>query len=101
MLGFFQCMNVLTVLMLISFLTRIDHVSKIIAVGICVIFQITTYIRYVYREKHSVDVIRQAWSKKSDANRKQIRTLALLYSLLSPGVFFGVVIYLGIKRTAH
>lgn len=99
--GGFQEMNVLTIIMLIEYAT-IDRqkikINKLLVIVLFIVFQIYTYIRYIYRENHSVDVLESKWLEKTELSRKQTSLFLLLYGIISIISFFGLAIYVGAQK---
>jgi hypothetical protein len=96
--GACQAFNVLTVLTLIlSSLKEPKHVNVVVGVIIVVIFQITTYVRYLYRDKYSIDVIETKWLQKTKAYQRQTSVIMVLYGATSFLGFLGLALYLGSK----
>jgi hypothetical protein len=97
--GGLQAFNVLTVIMLVqSFNKEKAGMSKVVVIVLFIIFQVTTYIRYIYREKHSVSAIESKWLSKTELSRKQTSSYIYLYGALSIIIGFGLAIYLGSRK---
>ncbi|HTI09925.1 MAG TPA: hypothetical protein VL832_15265 [Puia sp.] len=97
--GGFQLINIMAVMMLYM-LTQKQNVKfeKWVVVILFFIFQTYTYIRYIYREDHSIDVIERIWLNKTASYRKQLRTLLFIYGAVSIIGAFGLAIYLGSRN---
>ena len=94
--GGLQAMNILTAIMVFQcFVRQKVHLDKLLVVAFFIFFQITTYIRYIHKDTHSVDVMERKWSGKTEITRKQISVALFLYGALSIIAFFGLAIYLG------
>lgn len=78
-------------------MTRVEkpYVDKLLCVALFIVFQVTTYVIYIYRDKHSMEVIEQKWFDKSVTARKHIKLCIYLYCILSIVAFFGLAIFLG------
>lgn len=97
--GGFQVINILTVIMLFQLaFQQKGYINKLLVVVLFIVFQITTYFRYIYKSSHSVDVIESKWLGKSEAFRKQMNNAIFLYVALSIIISFGLAIYLGGKH---
>jgi len=95
-IGGLQAINVLSIIFIISGLAHQKiYGLKLIAIGICMLFQITTYIQYIYKKSSSLTIIEAKWLRKSEAEKTRIRVFAFLYIALSIIVFFGLAIYFG------
>jgi hypothetical protein len=70
-------------------------ISKMYFILVLLVFQVTTYIRYIYREDNSVEVIKKRWQDLSEPSKTRIRLLLFVYILISVVSFFGLAIYLG------
>ena len=98
--GGFLALNVMTIMFLYLLVYEPKpHVNKLAVIVLAVIFQVYTYIRYNYRDNHSVDVIEQKWSSKTDSYRKWVGPLLLLYGAGSLIVFIGLAIYWGSRNS--
>jgi hypothetical protein len=98
-IGGFQTINILTILMLIGLsLHQKLGGNKVLAIAIFLVFQVTTYIRYIYKEDNSIESIERKWLSKSEFTRKRLRIYLWLYGILSVLFFFGLAIYLGSKK---
>jgi len=97
-IGGLQAINILSILMVFSiFLIQKSYLNKIISLVIIIFFQITTYIRYIYKETNSIAVIEERWMKMNNPKKKQARLLGTLYIILSVIIFFGLAIFLGTR----
>jgi len=97
--GGLQTVNLLILYELILLIraenTKID-IPLVIA--FLIVFQIYTYIRYIYKESNSVKIIEKKWLDKSESYRKQNIFLQYMYVIASIVIFFGLAIYLGSQR---
>ena len=89
--------NFLAILMFASFFIPLS-LTKVFFIIVTIIFQVVTYIRYIYKEHNSIKSIEERWLKLKDSRKVKVRTFALLYTVLSIVVFFGLAIYLSSKR---
>ena len=97
-IGGLQAMNVLTVVMIYSFfISPEEFFNAIIVIVVFLFFQITTYIRYIYKDG-VVEKIKDIWLKKNDAEQTRIRFLSFLYIFLSLVFSIGLAIYIGSTR---
>jgi hypothetical protein len=97
--GGFQAANVLTILMLVSiFVRQKTFINKFLAIGLFMIFQVFTYIRYIYKDNNSVSIIEAKWLSEPESARKRKGTYLWLYGLISVISFLGLAIYLGLKK---
>lgn len=62
------------------------------------LFQVYTYIRYIYKESNSVKVIEEKWLNKEESYRKQSVTFQYIYVVATVVILFGLAIYVGSKR---
>lgn len=98
-IGGFQALNVLTIIMLIHSMNKEkSSINKLVVIVVFIVFQIQTYIRYMYREKHSIDVIKNKWLSKSDLSRKKAASFLFLYGTISIISCFGLALYLSFKK---
>jgi len=98
-IGGFQTINVLTAIMFFMLATqRKVFLETWLVVSSLVIFQVTTYIRYIYKDNHSISVIEQSWLSKTEAYRNSTRKLLIIYGAGSVLLFLGLTLYLGIRR---
>ena len=67
-------------------------IDKLWVIVLFIIFQVYTYIRYLYKEKHSVDVIKIKWLSKKESYRKQTSFFLVLYGVISIIGFFGLAL---------
>ena len=93
-IGGLQAMNVLAIYMFLSFyvenLFKLNKVSVLIVV---IVFQITTYIQYIYKEKPSIKDMREKWLNLDESKRTKIRISSFLYIILTLVAFFGSAIF--------
>jgi len=99
-IGGFQAMNVMMLLMVLALIyqTKIYFSNTPSMIGLIIFFQITTYIRYVYKETITPEIIKERWVSKTDSQKIQLRSFMVVYILLSSIGFFGLAIYLGSKK---
>lgn len=98
-IGGFQALNVLTIIMLVHSMDREKtNINKLVVVVLFIFFQIYAYIRYMYREKHSVDAIKNKWLSKTETSREQTSFFLILYGVISVISCFGLAIYLSVKK---
>ena len=96
--GGFQAMNILTAIMLFQwFVQQKSHLNKLLVVALFLVFQITTYLRYIYKDNHSVAMMESKWSGSPEAIRKRISVALFLYGTVSVVTFFGFAVYMGNK----
>lgn len=96
--GGLQTMNVLTAIMAFQWLVqKKPHVNLFLVILLFIVFQITTYIRYIYKDNHSVYVIGNKWSGKTEEIRKRISFILFLYGTISIVTCFWLAVYLGSK----
>lgn len=95
--GGLQAINVLSICMLPAVFTfsSKSYLNAMTFIVVLFFFQILTYIRYVYKEKVSVQELEEKWERKTEAQKTRNKVLRSLYITLSVGVFFGLAIYLG------
>lgn len=92
-------MNVMTITMLYMMVfEQKPHFDKFIVIILFLIFQVYTYIRYTYKDNHSVNLIEQKWQSKTDSYKKQVGVLLFLYGAISVIAFLGLAIYLGSRN---
>lgn len=98
-IGGFQTINVLTGIMFFMLATHQKvFLATWLVVSSLAIFQVTTYIRYIYKDNHSISVIERSWLSKTEANRNLTRKLLIIYGAGSVLLFLGLTLYLGIRR---
>ena len=98
-IGGFQTINVITVQMFLNFFfPETISFQKWQIIILFLIFQITTYIRYIYKDSYSVEVIQQKWLTISERKRKEVNTILFLYSILSIVLWLALSIYMGSKK---
>ncbi len=97
--GGFQTLNVMGVIMLFS-LTQKQKITiqKWLVIVLFFVFQITTYIRYIYKDNHSIDSIEHRWLDKTSLYRKRMSILLFIYGAISILGVFGLAIYLGSRN---
>jgi hypothetical protein len=97
--GGFQAMNILTAIMVFQWIVQQNlYLNPLVVIVLFIIFQITTYIRYIYKDNHSVDVMENKWSSRAEAIRKRISVALFLYGTISIITFFSLAVYLGGKN---
>jgi hypothetical protein len=97
--GGFQTINVIALIMLFSLTQkRKVRIEKWVVIVLLIVFQVTTYIRYVYREKPLSSEIEQKWLDKTPSSRKQLGTLLFIYGAVSIIAFLGLAILGGISK---
>jgi hypothetical protein len=95
-IGGLQAMNVLTLIIIcLNFSHKKIHFNKIVALVIILFFQITTYVRYVYRDNNSIQAIEEKWLNKSESYWTMHNIFGIVYIILSVILFFGLAIYFG------
>jgi len=98
-IGGFQALNVLTIIMLVhSMNIEKKSINKFVVIVLFIVFQIYTYIRYMHGEKHSADAIKNKWLNKTETSRKQTTFFLLLYGAISIVSCFGLALYLSMKK---
>ncbi len=99
-IGGLQAMNVVMFLMVLALIsqTKIYFPNAPAIIGLAKFFQVTTYIRYVYKEKVTPEILKERWARKTDSQKVRLRCLMVVYTLLSTIGFFGLAIYLGSKE---
>lgn len=98
-IGGLQAINVLSIIMLPSiFISSKSYLNTITFIIVLLFFQIINYIRYIYRETISIQLVEERWQKKTEAQKVRIRALRFLYIALSVGIFFGLAIFLGSRN---
>ena len=97
--GGFQALNVLTVIMLYQLFFRKEiHIDKLLVVVLFFIFQVWTYCRYIYKDNRSTEVMEKKWSSKPASFRRQMSTALFLYAAISIIGCFGLAIYMGSRK---
>jgi glucan phosphoethanolaminetransferase (alkaline phosphatase superfamily) len=97
-IGGFQLINVLTLLILIEVAVSRMLVSKALAIILFLFFQITTYVRYIYKDNNSIEVIEKKWLSRKESTQNKILKVLWLYGISSITIFLGLAIYLGSHR---
>jgi hypothetical protein len=98
-IGGFQLINVLSVIILFSLAQEQKiKIEKWVVIVLFIIFQIYTYIRYIYKESHSIDAIEREWLNRTPAYRKRMSILLFIYGAVSILGLFGLALYLGSRN---
>jgi hypothetical protein len=98
-LGGLLAMNVLTIAMLITYLLSPEtHFSIIIVIAVGVLFQVISYVRYLFTNNNLTARVDERWLKISKTNQTRIKTISFAYVLLSLASFVGLNIYWGNSR---
>jgi hypothetical protein len=97
--GGFQAANVMT-LILLFFLTQKEKmkIDKLVVIALFIVFQVYTYIRYVYKESHSISVIEQGWLGKTPGYRKGMSVFLFIYGAVSVIALLSLAVYLGSRK---
>jgi len=94
--GGFQTINVVTIMFLYSLLfQQKTYFNKLIGVLLFLIFQVYTYVRYIYKDENSPEVIEQKWLNKTERYRRQVGIWLFVYGAISIILVFSLAIYLG------
>ncbi len=97
-IGGLQASNVLTVIMAISFfIDEKMNQNKIVFLLVFIIFQISTYIRYIYKERVSIERLDMQWQEMEESRRGRIRFILSAYVILSVLSLFGIAYLLSTK----
>src|SRR5688572_2188973 len=72
--------NFLAILMFASLFIPLSF-TKVFFIIVTIIFQVVTYIRYIYKEHNSIKSIEERWLKLKDSRKVKVRTFALLYTV--------------------
>jgi len=97
-MGGLQAVNILTIYLLLLLTWQNVHLNKIIFIVVIVIFQITTYRRYIYKDNHPITKIESTWQKMDEPKKTTIRVWGILYIIFSVIIFFGLAMLLGSRR---
>ena len=98
-IGGLQVLNLLTIDMIVEFLVKDRlRINTFLVIGLFLVFQIFTYIRYIYSEKNSAVQVEKKWLNKSEPYRKKFVVFQYIYVILSILSCFGLAIYLGTKQ---
>lgn len=98
-IGGFQTLNVVSIILIISlFYPQKIYFDKLIGVLLFLVFQIYTYIRYIYMDKYSIEFVEQKWFNKTERYRKRTRIIGVLYGIISLFGFFGLALFLGSRK---
>ncbi len=73
--------------------------NTLLIIGVFVILQIWTYIRYIYKDNRSIEILEKEWLNKSDAYRNSVTILAWIYVIISIAGLLALAIYLGKKNS--
>ena len=98
-IGGLQSVNILTIYLLFLLSWQNAHLNKIIFIVVVIIFQITTYIRYIYRDNNSITKIESTWQKMDEPKKTTIRVWGILYIIFSVVIFVGLAILLGSRSS--
>lgn len=100
-IGGFQALNLLTGLMLSQLMFRQNaDINKLVVLIMAISFQVSTYYRYIYKERPSIDILEKKWLSKTEASRRKISTALFLYGSVSIIGCFGLAIYLGSRHSS-
>ena len=100
-LGGLFTLNITTVYILIAIISKSKIVlNKLLIIGVFVVLQIWTYIRYIYKDSCSIAVLEKEWLNKSDAYRNRVTILAPVYIIISIVGLFALAIFLGERNRA-
>lgn len=95
-IGGLQALNLLTIDMIVeSQLNEKVRINVFLVIGLFLIFQIYSYIRYIYNGKNSVEMIEKKWLNKTESQRERFIVFQYIYIGLSVLCCFGLAIYLG------
>ena len=72
--------------------------NKLVTVVLFLIFQIITYVRYVYKDNNTCQITQAKWLNQNDLSGRKKSYFIALYIILSVILFFGVAIYLGSRQ---
>lgn len=89
-------MNILTLLFFIDFILDNNALtSEWLIIFLFLFFQVITYYRYLYQEKHSVTVIENKLSELPKSKKETIKIIHFIYWVVSLVLFFGSAIFIG------
>ena len=100
LVGGFLAMNIITIMMFILWVDKTKSFlnNRWLIVGIAVLFQIITYVRYEQLRRFSYESIREKVNQNTESKRKLMRSFSIAYGILSPIICFALAIYLGSKN---
>ena len=97
--GFLQSINLLTLVMLFyAFFFKDAKIQAFVFIVPVIAFQVTTYIRYIYKEKHSIRIVEKKWLDMPGDYQDRFSIVQAIYIILSAVCFLGLAIYLGSRR---
>ena len=97
--GGIQTMNILTGIFIFQLLFRKEaHMDGLLVVGLFVVFQVSTFYRYIIKDNRSPEVMEKKWSNKSVAFQRQMIAVLFLYVAISVIGCFGLAIYIGSRN---
>jgi hypothetical protein len=92
--GGMQAFNIVSCCMFASTLVQSAFLSsKVLGVLVVLVFQVTTYRRYIHKKNRSIAVLEKMWQEIDNANKVKYRTFGLLYFILSLVVLIAVALY--------
>lgn len=98
-IGGLQTVNLLILYELILLIQANNGKMKLpFVIALLAFFQVYTYIRYIYKESNSVQILERKWLNKTESYRKQSIFLQYIYVSLTIIAFLGLAIYLGSQR---
>ncbi|OJW03150.1 MAG: hypothetical protein BGO52_02320 [Sphingobacteriales bacterium 44-61] len=98
-IGGLQTVNLLILYELILLIQANNGKMRIsFVIALLTFFQVYTYIRYIYKESNSVQILERKWLNKTESYRKQSIFLQYIYVSLTIIAFLGLAIYLGSQR---
>lgn len=98
--GGFQAVNILTVLMLLSLIyhDKVFVSNKLFILGMAIFFQVTTYIRYIVRDGKNLPIIKKQWDENSESQLIRHKLYASAYMLISLLAILFIAIYVGNQK---
>ncbi|TXJ27077.1 MAG: hypothetical protein E6Q24_09130 [Chitinophagaceae bacterium] len=98
-IGGLQTVNLLILYELILLIQANNGKMRLpFVIALLAFFQVYTYIRYIYKESNSVQILERKWLNKTESYRKQSILLQYIYVSLTIIAFLGLAIYLGSQR---
>lgn len=71
------------------------EIGDLSIIGVFILLQITSHIRYLHQKKHSIKEIEIKWLRTKDSVRKRIITFLYIYVIISTIAVLALAGYLG------
>jgi len=68
-IGGLQAANILSILIMLTIVFQKTFLNTMISLFVIIIFQIGTYVRYIYNENHSIQKVENKWANVDESKR--------------------------------